>query len=217
MQFGLELVVEDDAEAIFVHVAPGYDVLRTRTASSPRCTGLRHDRARLEALKVARTTAFRNEAGSWSAIPPTRSSPTRIEGRRPDRGRLPWARRDRERAARQRLARSVARGAPPVLVVPGVAVRAKAAPVAARPSRYGSIRRRWESQAAPRPLPTGKPQRLTGSLRTTLQRPPGWRFRPGARTRGTRSRARRQEAPAATKEWTCARHSKSAESSQRSC
>ena len=57
VQLGLELVVEDDAEAIFVHVAPGYDVLPVhaygvKSAMPHRLTD--HDRAPLvEALKVA--------------------------------------------------------------------------------------------------------------------------------------------------------------------
>jgi nucleotide-binding universal stress UspA family protein len=57
VQFGLELVMEHDAEAMFVHVAPGYDVLPVHaygvnSAMPHRLTD--HDRAPLlEAAKVA--------------------------------------------------------------------------------------------------------------------------------------------------------------------
>jgi nucleotide-binding universal stress UspA family protein len=57
VRFGLELVVENAAEAIFVHVAPGYDVLPVhaygvKSAIPHRLTD--HDRAPLvEALEAA--------------------------------------------------------------------------------------------------------------------------------------------------------------------
>ena len=136
LQFGLELGVEHDAEAIFVHVAPGFDVLPVqafgvRSAMPHRLTD--HDRAPLvEALKMASgygvpaatELLVGNPADEIVAYADSKDVDMIVIGSR-GHGAIASALLGSVSHAVLHEARR------PVLVVPGVAVRAKAAPVAA--------------------------------------------------------------------------------------